>query len=146
MTGDLTVVPESVERGQLVTLTAVVANDGGEAVADIFVEVVIVPEAGGDPVAEFTSMISLGPDEARTLVDDLRTHDLAPGLYLAELSVSGTFFGEDYELELDQAALEVLQIVAIPGISPMGILLLILIDGRCAASGKFGGWDEENDH
>lgn len=129
--GDVTVVPESVDRGQPVTITTVVANDGGEGVSDILVEVVVIPEAGGDPAAEFTSMISLGPDEARTLVDFLPTHDLVPGPYRAELGVSGTFFGEDYELELDQAAFEVLPFVAIPGIGPMGIVLLILMVAVC---------------
>lgn len=129
--GDLTVVPDIVERGQLVTLTAVITNEGGDGVTDMLVELVIVPEAGGDPVAEFASMISLGPEEARTVVHALRTHGLAPGLYRAELVVSGTFFGEDYELRMDQAAFEVLQIVAIPDVSPLGILMLILMIAVC---------------
>jgi hypothetical protein len=39
----------------------------------------------------------------------------------------GAFFGEDYDLDLDQGAFEVLQVAAIPGLDPAGMLILILL-------------------
>jgi len=69
----------------------------------------------------------LGPDQSGSVVEMFGTYGLPPGFYRVDLGVAGTFFGEDYELELDQGAFEVLQIVAIPDLSLEGSLVLILL-------------------
>jgi flagellar hook assembly protein FlgD/Tol biopolymer transport system component len=125
--GDLTVAPDIVERGRPIGFAAQITNDGDQPVDDILVTFAVIPDAGSTPVAEITSALSLGPDESRTVEEILTTRNLQPGIYRVELRASGVFFGEDYDLDLDTAAFEVLQVAAIPGLDPAGMLILILL-------------------